>query len=50
MSIKEISKVMKCFEGTVKSRLHYAKKKLENELENQDEKSCIVSRQILGKE
>ncbi len=33
MSIKEISKVLDCFEGTVKSRLFKARKILQNELE-----------------
>jgi RNA polymerase sigma-70 factor (ECF subfamily) len=33
MSIKEISKVLGCFEGTVKSRLFKARKILQNELE-----------------
>ena len=32
MSIKEIAGIMNCFQGTVKSRLHYAKKVLEKEL------------------
>ena len=32
MSIKEIAGIMNCFQGTVKSRLHYAKKILEKEL------------------
>lgn len=32
LSIKDISKVMNCFEGTVKSRLFNARKKLEKEL------------------
>ncbi|HEX3029574.1 MAG TPA: RNA polymerase sigma factor [Clostridia bacterium] len=35
MSIKEISKVLGCFEGTVKSRLHNAKKLLARELEKE---------------
>lgn len=33
MSVKEISKVLDCFEGTVKSRLFKARKILQNELE-----------------
>lgn len=33
LSIKEISKIMGCFEGTVKSRLHTARKNLEAKLE-----------------
>lgn len=32
LSIKEISKVLGCFQGTVKSRLHNARKLLEKEL------------------
>jgi RNA polymerase sigma-70 factor (ECF subfamily) len=32
MSIKEISKVLNCMQGTVKSRLHNARKYIENEL------------------
>lgn len=35
LSIKEISQVMNCFQGTVKSRLHYAKKILYRELEKE---------------
>jgi len=34
MTIKEISKILGCFEGTVKSRLHNAKKKLYDILSN----------------
>ncbi len=33
MTVKEITKVIGCFEGTVKSRLHTARKKLKKELE-----------------
>lgn len=33
LSIKEIADVMGCFQGTVKSRLHYAREKLRKELE-----------------
>ena len=32
LNVKEIAKVMGCFEGTVKSRLHSARKKLKNSL------------------
>lgn len=32
MSIKEIAKIMGCFEGTVKSRLHNARNKLKKEI------------------
>ncbi len=35
LNISEIAKVMKCFQGTVKSRLHYAKQKLGKELANE---------------
>ncbi len=34
LSIKEISKILGCFQGTVKSRLHNARKLLEKELRN----------------
>lgn len=54
MTIKEIGEVMHCFEGTVKSRMHYAKKSLEKELkfeftetsfEDSDftEKECVLN-------
>ncbi len=33
LSVKEISTVLSCAEGTVKSRLHYCTKKLANQLE-----------------
>ncbi|ONI39910.1 hypothetical protein AN639_05145 [Candidatus Epulonipiscium fishelsonii] len=32
LTVKEIAKVMQCFEGTVKSRLHTARNKLKNAL------------------
>jgi len=35
MTIKEIAQVMNCFEGTVKSRLYYAKKVLGKELKRE---------------
>jgi len=35
MTIKEIAQVMNCFEGTVKSRLYYAKKVLSKELKRE---------------
>lgn len=38
MSIKEIAKTMGCLEGTVKSRLHHAKKKLREILEQEEGK------------
>lgn len=50
MSIKEIAHVMGCFEGTVKSRLYYAKKTLEKELKKADAENYFENRQILGKE
>lgn len=54
LSIKEIAKVMNCFEGTVKSRLYYAKKALEKELKfelaedsfidsNYTERKCMLN-------
>lgn len=35
LTIREIAKVMGCLQGTVKSRLHYAKKVLEKELKRE---------------
>lgn len=35
LTISEIAQVMGCFQGTVKSRLHYAKKVLEKELKKE---------------
>lgn len=35
LSISEVANAMKCMQGTVKSRLHYAKLKLGNELVNE---------------
>jgi RNA polymerase sigma-70 factor (ECF subfamily) len=35
LNISEIAKTMSCFQGTVKSRLHYAKQKLGRELANE---------------
>ncbi|NLD49132.1 MAG: RNA polymerase sigma factor [Clostridiaceae bacterium] len=35
LTIREIAQVMGCFQGTVKSRLHYAKKVLEKELKKE---------------
>lgn len=35
LTIKEIAQVMGCFQGTVKSRLHYAKKELEKVLKKE---------------
>ncbi|MBW6410715.1 RNA polymerase sigma factor [Clostridium weizhouense] len=37
LSVKEIAKVMGCFEGTVKSRLHSARKKLKASLLNNED-------------
>ena len=37
LSIKEIAKIMGCFEGTVKSRLYTARKKLKKSLSNDEE-------------
>ena len=36
MSVREIAKVMGCLEGTVKSRLHTARKQLKNFLEKEE--------------
>lgn len=36
LTVKEISKIMGCFEGTVKSRLHSARKKLKTSLLNNE--------------
>lgn len=40
LSIKEISHVMNCFQGTVKSRLHYAKRVLGKELKEDFTDNC----------
>ncbi len=37
LTVKEIAKIMGCFEGTVKSRLHSARKKLKSNLVNCEE-------------
>ncbi|EKQ58293.1 MULTISPECIES: RNA polymerase sigma factor [unclassified Clostridium] len=41
LTVKEIAKVMGCFEGTVKSRLYSARKKLKESLENSNEKNFV---------
>lgn len=54
MTIEEIAKVMKCFQGTVKSRLYYAKRTIKEILSKEmefaesdrvrcDRKECIVN-------
>ncbi|MCX7711806.1 MAG: RNA polymerase sigma factor [Clostridia bacterium] len=50
LSIKEIAEVMKCFQGTVKSRLHYAKKELEKELKGSFGSGSFERVRYLGKE
>jgi len=35
LTLSEIAKVLGCFQGTVKSRLHYAKKVLQKELKKE---------------
>jgi RNA polymerase sigma-70 factor (ECF subfamily) len=43
LNVKEIAKVMGCFEGTVKSRLYSARKKLKKSLlNNEEDKSVYV--------
>jgi RNA polymerase sigma factor (sigma-70 family) len=44
LSISEIANVMKCMQGTVKSRLHYAKIKLGKVLENELADNNLVQR------
>lgn len=48
LSISEIANVMKCMQGTVKSRLHYSKKKLGKVLEKElaDKNSIQTAHQI----
>lgn len=41
LSIKEIAKIMGCFEGTVKSRLYSARKKLKESLLNNEEDKYV---------
>ncbi|WP_010243086.1 RNA polymerase sigma factor [Acetivibrio cellulolyticus] len=48
LSIKEISKVLNCFEGTVKSRLHNARKTLQKELEKDEFMSEIYFQEVKG--
>lgn len=47
LSVREISKVMGCFEGTVKSRLYSARKKLKKSLLN-NEKCIVLSEKECG--
>lgn len=50
LSVKEIAKVMGCMQGTVKSRLYYAKKKLEKELKDNlfdDDQSRQIKRRTV---
>lgn len=49
LSVKDISKVLGCFEGTVKSRLHNAKKQLRHIL-REDEIVSVLSTNIVLKE
>lgn len=49
MTIKEISKVLGCFEGTVKSRLYNAKKQLK-QIIGEDGKKSILTTEYIGKE
>ena len=49
MSIKEISKVLGCFEGTVKSRLHNGKKQLKQMIDK-DISDNIFKTEYVGKE
>ena len=49
MNIKDISKVLGCFEGTVKSRLHNAKKQLRH-IMGQDAKVPVIKTNSTGKE
>lgn len=50
LSIREIAKVMKCFEGTVKSRLYYARKGLMRIIENNHLVEVYFNDFIEGKE
>lgn len=47
LSIKDISKVLGCFEGTVKSRLHNAKKQLKQMLHEDDIFSALGTNYVL---
>jgi RNA polymerase sigma-70 factor (ECF subfamily) len=49
MAIKDIAKVLGCFEGTVKSRLHNAKKQLKNHL-SADIIGEVLKTDYIGKE
>lgn len=44
-TVKEIAKIMSCLEGTVKSRLHTARKKLKMSLIEQE--SCMIPKEVL---
>ena len=48
LTVKEIAGVLNCFEGTVKSRLHNARKFLEKELRNDDIAKELYFRQVKG--
>jgi len=41
LSIAEIAKVVGCSEGTVKSRIHYAKRQLKQILEGEEHDTAI---------
>ncbi|MBM7854241.1 RNA polymerase sigma-70 factor (ECF subfamily) [Desulfohalotomaculum tongense] len=47
MSVSEIAKVLGCFEGTVKSRLHKARKQIEREILKTNEQFYV--QEVLGK-
>lgn len=50
LSIKEISKILGCFQGTVKSRLHNARKFLEKELRSKKFEGYCFYNSLDGKE
>lgn len=50
LSIKEISKILGCFQGTVKSRLHNAKKLLAKELRSEKFEGYSFYNSLNGKE
>lgn len=50
LSIKEISKILGCFQGTVKSRLHNARKLLAKELRSEKFEGYSFYNSLNGKE